>query len=208
MQLSRRLAALADYYHQSQFIYDIGCDHGRLGLSFTQTPSVEGIFLVDPSIDVIRTLNNTVDSYITRQDFIRVLHSKGQDVVLVPGSKTIFIAGMGGKEIQDILKSLLPQLTIEDRVVISPHRNILELRAWLNESPFHLVDEKSLHEDGQFYQVIALTLAQSSSKVHPFGSAIWEGSVGNDYKKHQIGSFSIHQDALARAYVAYLKTIV
>ena len=208
MHLSLRLKTLASYYHQSKFVYDIGCDHGLLGLSFRERPSVEGIYLVDPSIDVIRTLKTNIDSYITMKDFIHVLHSKGQEVVLTPGSNTIFIAGMGGKEIQDILKHLLPQLSVEDRVVISPHRNILELRAWLSESAFNLEEETSLFEDGQYYQILALTTQQAPLKVHPFGQAIWDSSVGSDYKKHQLGTFAIHQDPLSQAYVAYLRQLV
>ena len=56
---------------------------------------------------------------------------KGQDVILGPNSKTVFIAGMGGKEIGEIIQNLIPQLTPADRLVISPHRNILELRQYL-----------------------------------------------------------------------------
>lgn len=207
MQLSLRLKTLAGYYHQSKLIYDIGCDHGLLGLSFRETPGLEGIYLVDPSPDVIRTLKSAIDSYITRQDSLNILQQKGQELVLFSGSKTIFIAGMGGKEIQEILKHLLGQLSIDDRVVISPHRNILELRAWLSESAYNLEEETSLFEDGQFYQILALTLGEGRSKVHPFGQAIWDSSVGSDYKKHQLGTFGNHRDPLSMSYVAYLTKI-
>ena len=205
MQLSLRLKTLAGYYHQSQSIYDIGCDHGHLGLSFMDKDPVQSIYLVDPSIDVIRTLKKSIDSYITIRKHLEVLHYKGQDVVLCSGSKTVFIAGMGGKEIQEILKSLLPQLSSEDRIVISPHRNILELREWLSKSEFSLIEETSLHEDGQYYQIIVMTKTSNGPKVHPFGEGIWKSSVGEAYKAHQIGTFSIHQDPKARAYVAYLR---
>lgn len=207
MQLSLRLKTLAGYYHQSQIVYDIGCDHGLLGLSFRDAPGVEAIYLVDPSSDVIRTLKTNIDSYITNKDFIKVVHQKGQEVVLSSGSKTIFIAGMGGKEIQEILKHIMNQLGDRDRVVISPHRNILELRAWLSESAYNLEEETSLFEDGQFYQILALTTGKGRSKVHPFGQAIWDSSVGSDYKKHQLGTFSIHRDPLSTSYVAYLTKI-
>lgn len=207
MSLSLRLKTLAGYYHQSHLVYDIGCDHGLLGLSFLKQESVQGIYLVDPSIDVIRTLNTYIDSYITDRDLINVLHQKGQEVVLSSGSRTVFIAGMGGKEIQEILKNLITQVNPEDRIVISPHRNILELRAYLNESAFNLIEETSLFEDGQYYQIICLGTGKGKGKVHPYGSEIWESEVGSDYKKHQIGTFSIHQDPLAKAYVAHLRQL-
>lgn len=208
MLLSLRLSTLAGYHQHSKLIYDIGCDHGNLGLSFLDAEGVEAIYLIDPSVDVIRTLKNKIDAYITRQAFINVLLQKGQDVLLRPESKTIFIAGMGGKEIQEILKNLIEQVSEQDRIVISPHRNILELRQYLHDSKFNLIEETSLFEDGQFYQVLCLSTQRGLGKVHPFGEGIWQGIVGSDYKTHQTATFTKHQDPLAKAYVAYLRQFV
>jgi tRNA (adenine22-N1)-methyltransferase len=205
--LSLRLKTLAGYYQQSKLIYDIGCDHGHLGLSFRETPGIEAIHLIDPSVGVIETLNNRIDSYITKSSFIKVLLQRGQDVVLDPCSKTIFIAGMGGKEIQEILKNLIMQVSDDDRIVISPHRNILELREYLSESTFNLVEETCLFEDGQYYQVMCLSTSKGLGKVHPYGVGIWQGKVGSDYKTHQLDTFTVHQDPRAKAYVAYLRLL-
>lgn len=145
-----------------------------------------------------------IDSYITRQEFIKVIHKKGQNLTLSSDSKTIFIAGMGGKEISEILESLISQLSENDRVVISPHRNILEVREFLSQSSLGLLDECALKEGNQFYQILCLSRDESLPKVHSYGEKIWENS---EYLQHQIASFSLHQDPKSKAFVAYLNQL-
>lgn len=206
--MSLRLETLAGYYHHSPIVYDIGCDHGQLGLSFIHEEKIEEIHLVDPSLDVIQVLKTKlIDSHIPQKDLIHVHHKKGQDLILREECKTIFIAGMGGKEILEILDALIPQLTEADRVVISPHRNILELRKFLNTSPLRLWDECSLKEGTQFYQILCLIKSSKLPSVHPFGEKIWEGEMGEEYRKHQAASFSVHQTPLAQEFVAYLRQV-
>ncbi len=161
--------------------------------------------MVDPSLEVIKSLNNKlIDSYITKRELIKIHYKKGQDVVLDFETKAVFIAGMGGKEIQKIMKSLLSQLTPADRIVISPHRNILELRKYLNASQFKLIDEVTLFEDGQYYQVLCLETAPGLPQVSLYGDKVWQGLVGEEYRQHQIRAFSLHQDEASKAFVAYL----
>jgi tRNA A22 N-methylase len=114
---------------------------------------------------------------------------------------------MGGKEIGEIITNLLPQLSPEDRLVISPHRNILELRKQLHLTDLKLVDEIVLKEDGQFYQIICLSKSAKGPQVSLYGTKIWEGGIGEDYRQHQIGTFSNHQDKASRDFVAHLKQL-
>ena len=185
-------------------IYDIGCDHGKLGRSFLDEPMVSSIHLVDPSIEVIKNLK---DSYITEQDFkITIEHKSGQDLVLRPEKKLILIAGMGGKEIGSILTHLLPQLTVDDDVIISPHRDILPLRESLALSTFYLKDESVVLDEGRFYQVICLSLS-GNVKVHSYGTKIWGGETGRGYREHQLLHFNAHKDTRSLAYVSFLKAL-
>ncbi len=205
--LSERLRTLREHYHHHESIWDIGCDHGLLGLSFLDLPEIQKIHLVDPSSLVIRTLKHFIDAYITeRKDFIEIHEKKGQDVVLGPERKLIFIAGMGGKEIDSISENILPYLTREDDLVISPHRDILSLRRKLHQSMFRLDRETLVFEDGQYYQILSLNL-RSTRKVHPFGEEIFQNEVGESYREHQLKTFTAHQDERSGAYVEYLKSL-
>ncbi len=114
---------------------------------------------------------------------------------------------MGGKEIQEIIKHLMPQLSEADRLVISPHRNILELRQFLNTSELGLVEEICLKDDGQYYQIMCLARTPKLAKVSLYGSQLWKGVVGVEHRKHQLRAFSSHQDPISKAYSAHLKQL-
>lgn len=207
--MSIRLKTLAGYYHHSHSVWDIGCDHGLLGLSFAKDSEVKEIHLVDPSPDVIRVLHNKlIDSYITIPDSIKIHKQRGQEVTLNSSSKTIFIAGMGGKEIAEIIQHLIPQMTEHDRLVISPHRTILELRATLHKSELGLVSEISLKEDGQFYQILCLEKNSNLPKANLYGENVWKGVVGEEYRNHMIRAYEFHQDPLSRAFLTYLRGLI
>lgn len=207
--MSIRLKTLAGFYQHSHSIWDIGCDHGILGLSFVDRDSVKSIHLVDPSIDVINVLKKKlIDSYITKSHLIKVLHQKGQEIILNPESKTIFVAGMGGKEIEQIVQNLIPQMRRDDLLVLSPHRNILELRRSLHHSELGLMKEISLKEDGQFYQIICLSKSEDLPKTPLYGENVWRGEVGEEYREHLKQTFKHHQDPLSKAFVEFLNSFI
>ena len=202
--LSLRLRTLRSFYSNQKHIWDIGCDHGLLGLSFEAEYLVESIQLVDPSLSVIDKLNDKLkDSYITKHVFIH--HKKGQDIELHLSSNCIFIAGMGGSEIGEILTNLLPQLDDSSEIIISPHRKILELRKALGNMPLSIKEEKVIFEDQQFYPVMVLVPGDRGEKVSLYGDALWDDETGEEYLDHQIRYFSHHRDEASLAYVAWLK---
>lgn len=203
--LSPRLNSLRSHYNSHESVWDIGCDHGKLGLSFLHEREVKSIHLVDPSPHVIKTLKYFIDSYITEGSFKLIIHEKnGQNVIPGPERKLILIAGMGGKEINSIISHLHSYLSQDDDLVISPHRDILPLRNTLHESPFFLGKESLVFDEGRFYQVISLKI-KGTEKVHPFGDEIFTGDLGERYRLHQIETFTAHQDERSREYVKYLK---
>lgn len=205
--LSLRLQTLHNQYQNERHIWDIGCDHGQLGLSFKDLNAVESINLVDPSKPVIDVLYKKLkDSYISIEKvFIHL--SRGQDIHPTSNSNCLFIAGMGGKEIGEIIEALLPRLSHKDRIVISPHRKILELRRLLNQLPIGLENEFVMKEDEQYYQILNLIPHGNSKKVPLYGDDIWNSEVGKEYLTHQIKAFTAHQDGLSQAYVEYLKQL-
>ena len=207
MALSERLRTLRAHYRDHQSIWDIGCDHGLLGLSFLDLPIPPQIHLVDPSAKVIDTLTSHINSYITKnKDFLSIHRTRGQDIQLNPVKKLIFIAGMGGKEILDIYQHLLPSLSSIDDLVVSPHRDILSLRLKLHHSSFFLDRETLVFEDGQYYQILSLSL-RDGFKVHPFGEEIFHGRTGEEYRQHQLRTFTAHKNDRSQAYVQYLQIL-
>lgn len=201
--LSERLKSIKEFHTNQRNIWDIGCDHGHLGLSFS-TSNVDSIHLVDPSRSVIETLINKLkDAYITKEK-VFITESEGQKLTIDCHSNCIFIAGMGGKEIGEIILHLLPQLDSSSRIVISPHRRILELRLLLKELPLSLIEETVVMDEGHFYQILCLS-PEKGPKVSHYGESLWASETGESYRQHQIKYFTPHQDLASQSYVSYLK---
>lgn len=203
---SQRLATLHSCYRNEKFIWDIGCDHGQLGLSYIETESVQKIHLVDASLAVIEELKKrTKDSYITKVS-LEILNKNGQKLILNSSSNCIFLAGMGGREIGEIILNLLPQLDYSSQIVISPHRKILELRALLHSLDVSLEDECLVYENDKFYQILRLR-PKARVKVPIFGTKIWQGEIGKRYLDEQLRFFRNHRDPLSQRYVAFLESL-
>lgn len=206
-ELSFRLSKLHDKHHEEENIWDIGCDHGLLGLSFLDDEKVKSVHLVDPSILVIETLQNKLkDAYISK-DKLFVHHKRGQEIIPSSHPNAIFIAGMGGKEIGEIIQALLPYIDESSRIIISPHRKILELRSLLNSLPVRLLEEEVIEEDGQFYQILVLKPSLYGKRVSHYGEALWSSECGKRYREHQILHFKVHKDEASMGYVKYLTSI-
>lgn len=206
-RLSERLKALKKYYQNQKNIWDIGCDHGLLGLSFRDTEEVITINLVDPSQPVIELLKRKYeDSYITK-GLLNIIHSRGQEISINSDSNCIFIAGMGGKEIGYIIIHLLPQLKNDSQIVISPHRKILELRELLRSLPITLVTEEVILDDNQFYQILVLRPGEGK-KVSLYGEEMWKSKIGELYCLQQLKAYEIHKDRASIRYLEYLKSMV
>lgn len=207
MGLSKRLKHFSQFFDGKPHIWDIGCDHGHLGLSFAQYTDVETINLVDPVLPVIQGLAHRLkDSYITVEKEIKLHHSKGQDIKLThPNQNALYIAGMGGREIKDILLSLDSQLAEQDRIFVSPHRHVLELRAFLRDSKFRLIEEGVIFEAGHFYPYLYLSKDALHEQITPYGDAIWRTQEGIEYLKHLLEHLACHKDQASQDYLAYLQ---
>lgn len=206
--LSNRLRAIRDFYQEEKNIWDIGCDHGLLGLSFLNSKSVESINLVDPSAEVIDVLKKKIeDSYITNP-LLFLHHKKGQEIKIEKASNIFFIAGMGGKEVGEIIENLLPQIDENSKFVISPHRKILELRSLLGSLPIELLKEDLIYENDQYYQLLSLRPRVNGMRVSSFGDvSFWHSGPAKAYRIQQMKSFSHHKDKLSMEYVEFLKNL-
>lgn len=202
--LSHRLNSIRSHYQNEEHVYDIGCDHGHLGLSFLNEQSVKEIHFVDPSGPVIDELNSKLkDSYISKP-VLNIHHKEGQNLTISSSSNHIFIAGMGGKEIFQIISHLLPQLDSSSMFTISPHRWVRELRDVLRSMPIGLVREELIFENDRFYEIISLKPGEDLAKISKFGDQMWEGEIGKNYQKHQLQALKEHKDQASLEYINFL----
>lgn len=152
--LSKRLKMVAGEVQKGARIADIGSDHAYLPIHLVK----EGIINFAIAGEVAKGPlsnsefeiqdQNVQDSVIPRLgDGLDVI--KDQDQI-----DTIVIAGMGGILIQSILDRNQGKLKNVKRLVLQPNVGELELRTWLQNNNFKIVNEKIVAEDRHIYEMI------------------------------------------------------
>ncbi len=205
-RLSHRLQTIHNHTPLNPNIYDVGCDHGQLGLSFSVYPEVENIFLVDPSQEVIDSLKaKLTDADIPKQ--ASIIQKKANQLEIKTKKNTLIMCGFGGTQMQEGLMHLKPQMDSDSIFVLSPHRHTLELREYLAREEFDLLSDQWIIENGQFYPLIVVGNSAGRG-VHPFGEKnLWQTPVGAQYREYVLKMFKEHKDPLDQRFYRYLESI-
>ena len=207
--LSHRLTQLIQLIQEGsgEVLWDIGCDHGLLGLSAPGLrPRLKEVHFVDPSDPVITVLENTIDAHIPKPLFKITLHKQAGEELTIPATDNVFIiAGMGGMSILRILAHLRQQSRESDQFVIAPNRDIWTVRAALHEAGWGLRGERLVEEGGQFFQLLALAPIKTVRAVSLYGEDFWQSVVGERYKSHLLDKMSVHRDAASLALLQWLR---
>ncbi len=154
VQLRPRLQAAADMINNANHAADIGCDHGRLSVALLQQGRAERITASDisgPSLEKARLLAEKC-GLSERMDTVvsdGISH-------LTPGeADAVIIAGMGGELIARILSAAPDVAHSTNVIVMQPMRGVEELRRFLRENGFRIIDERLVSDAGRIYQIIS-----------------------------------------------------
>lgn len=211
-KLSKRLHSLISMIQppgQGSTLWDIGCDHGQLGLAapFFHR-EIEQVNLVDPSELVIDQLKKAIEAHIPKPLFKISIEKKNGENLSINTSKNIFIiAGMGGKTIREILECLAPQAREDDQFLISPNRDILKMREFLLKGTWYLLEERLVEENNQFYQQLSLRRGPGPRKVSLYGEDFWQNGVGERYRTRLLRDLQTHQDPASLEYLGFLRSL-
>lgn len=154
MELTPRLAAIANFIPPGAHVADIGTDHARLPLSLVKTGRSPRVIATD--------LNEKPYQWACRQVLaagaggrVEVRKGDGLDAIRPGEVDVVVIAGLGANTILRILDRSRGILTGVSRLVLQPMADAGDLRVWLAQNGWRLVDEELVKEDEKFYVIIA-----------------------------------------------------
>lgn len=167
-------------------IWDLCCDHGRLGLHLHQSPihSHSHIHLIDQVPAIIERLQKQCANHPSNRLSIECLNAS--EIKLQTGRHLIILAGIGGKNATEIISTLLKNnlsntlTTIEIDLLLSPTNHTYCLRRFLNTSRLKPVKEEFISEKGHDYEHLFYRLDNRHNDAHkaqnhnPAGSLIWQ----------------------------------
>lgn len=114
------------------------------------------------------------------------------------------MAGFGAKAMIEGLRVL--ETSTELSVILSPHRDTLELRAYLRSQAWGLEHEEIFVEDEQFYPVLKVS-KRATREVSPYGEEQWGTEAGQGYRARLLEKLSLHQNPQDQGYLNYLRKL-
>lgn len=171
--LSARLACVASLVPAGARVADIGSDHAYLPAALVLDGKID--FAIAGEV-VKGPYENAVREIKDHQLEVRVIPRLADGLAAIePADKvdTITIAGMGGSLIASILEKDKNKLTGIKRLVLQPNVGESQLREWLMNNYYQIMNEKIIEEDNHIYEIIV-----AEPSVVPFRYSKYELDFG------------------------------
>ena len=155
MKLTPRLKTIADLVPQGTIVGDVGSDHGYVPIYLVENGICETAIASDINEGPTDNARQAVlEAGLTES--IDVRHGGGLLPYKVGEVETVIIAGMGGLLIRDILLER-PEMTESVKTfILQPMVAQDELRAWLADNNFRIIEEKLSQEAHRMYEIIVV----------------------------------------------------
>ena len=159
IRISKRLKIIHDMVPKS-VVADIGSDHGKLMIALIESKTIAKGYAVENKEGPFERLKNS----LTKSGVIDKVTPLFSDGIkdLPSDTKTVIIAGMGGLNIVNILKSHREKLVHVETIIIDAHNAVPEARKEICQLGYAIADEKIVKEDNIFYEIIKFIKADSA----------------------------------------------
>lgn len=167
VKMSLRLHRVADMITPGLSVADIGTDHGYIPIYQVLAGRADYAYACDVAEGPLGRAKDNVALYNVG-DRVRTVLSDGLTGLReLEGNKprSIVIAGMGGTLICRILKEGADVAGQADELVLSPHSEWYEVRCFLADNGYEIIDEDMLREDGKYYVIIKAVRGDESQSV-------------------------------------------
>lgn len=159
IRISKRLKIIHDMVPNS-VAADIGSDHGKLMIALVESQTIVKGYAIENKEGPFERLKNSLAKSGVIEKVTPLFSDGVKD--LPTDVSTIIIAGMGGLNIVNILKSHREKLTHVDTIIVDAHTAVPTVRKEVCQLGYAIADEKIVKEDGIFYEIIKFIKAESA----------------------------------------------
>lgn len=146
---SSRLTEILEWVN-GPVIADIGCDHAYVCVNAILRQKANKAYACDVALGPLNNAKSTIEEYHVENQVIPCLLDGIQG--LNKDVNQIIICGMGGKLIIDILDK--GDIQENQRLLLSPHKDVYALRKYLLEHQYEIVREKMIKDGNHFYPIL------------------------------------------------------
>lgn len=153
-KLSKRLEKVATYVNKGARMADIGSDHAYLPVYLAKQQQID--FAI--AGEVVKGPFLNAKQEVEKEGLAHVIDVRLADglkaVNLEDNINVVTICGMGGPLIRDILNSGKEKLENKPRLILQPNVGEKDVRVWLQENHYKIIDEDILEEDKHIYEIM------------------------------------------------------
>jgi tRNA (adenine22-N1)-methyltransferase len=149
-----RLNCALELLSGASVVADVGCDHGRLSCALVQREIAKQCIAIDvsaPSLEKAVRLARQVGV----EDCVETRLGDGLAPLETGEADALAILGMGGTLMARIL-DVSPPLKGARVCVLQPMRAAEDIRRWLFERNYPVLDDRVVYETGRHYQVFSV----------------------------------------------------
>lgn len=203
MALSKRLLAIYQMVDTGSIVADIGCDHGLLAIALIQGGIAPHVYACDLRKGPLSRAKAAIEEAHLKSHITTLLRNGMDD--LPTDVDTIVIAGMGFDTIKMILESHLDELSRYHKFIIQSNKHVEDLRRWISDHHFTIVEEDIVEED-HFYQIVSFTCSVSSEMDEDtilFGKSLYDHPLFTAYWTHRKEKVSLILERMPKHHENY-----
>ncbi len=152
MELSTRLAAIANFVPKGSHVIDVGTDHAYIPIFLVQTGRALSCLATDINEGPLEKAQKNLKMHHIQN--VELVRTNGVEGIEPNKGNVLMISGMGGYLIIDILKRGDELVHHMKRLILQPQQDIGEVRKYLHQIGFKIVDEAFVKDDEKYYTVI------------------------------------------------------
>lgn len=164
MKLTDRLLKIADLVTKGKKIADIGTDHGYIPVYLLNKGHVDFAILADVNKGPLENARSEV-RHNNLTDKVDLRLGSGIEVLNENEVDEVIIAGMGGILISELLEAKKSVAHNLDKLILQPMQAQDELRKYLLNNGYEILDEVLVKEDFRIYEIIVAKYTSKNTVV-------------------------------------------
>lgn len=194
-----RIKTIASLVDKDSKLVDIGTDHGYLPIYLYENEITKNVTGSDISSNALKFAKANFEKH-NLSDKIKLIVSDGFKN-LDEKYDTAVISGMG----TDTIKKILNIDNIPNKLIISSHKNVDELRLFMNEKGYKIIKEIVLQENDIFYDIIKY---EKGNEILNKYELLVGKSNNLEYEKHLLEKYKIiYNKSKNKKYLEYINII-
>ena len=163
MKLTPRLQTIANHIPKNTICGDIGTDHAYIPIYIVENKISGRVIATDINKGPLDIANKQI-RLAALQDKIETRLGNGLEAIHPYEVETLVIAGMGGLLIKDILENSKTVTKSIKRFILQPMIAQRELREYLIDNNFKIINEDLVQEKQKIYEIIIAIHGKQETK--------------------------------------------